>query len=137
MIQRVSHMTLYVTDQEEARKFYVEKLGFEVRTDHNAGTGFRWLTIGPKGQPDLELALIEPRAVGPHATEENMAMIRKLLSNQAFCVGILQTADCHASYNELKAKGVQFKQPPQERPYGTEAILVDNSGNWFSLCQRK
>ncbi|HLL20991.1 MAG TPA: VOC family protein [Kofleriaceae bacterium] len=134
MIQRLSHTTVYVLDQERARKFYTEQLGFQVRTDQTMGT-FRWLTVGPKGQPDLEMVLM-PISSSPHMDEATCAQLRAIIEKGAFGVGVLETADCRATYEELAAKGVRFQSPPVERPYGTEAMLQDDSGNYFSLVQR-
>jgi catechol 2,3-dioxygenase-like lactoylglutathione lyase family enzyme len=134
MIQRLSHTMLWVLNQEEALHFYRDQLGFEVRTD-NSMEGFRWLTVGPKGQPDIEMILMEP-SPGPMMSQERADQLRELLKQGAFCGGILETADCQATYEELKARGVQFLQPPVERFYGIEALLRDNSGNWFSMAQR-
>ena len=68
MIQRLSHSTLFVTDQDEAKDFYVNKLGFEVRMDQSMG-GFRWLTVGPKGQPDFQLILMKLAPSGRMSAE--------------------------------------------------------------------
>ncbi len=133
MIKKLSHATIYVTNQEEAKKFYTEKLGFEVRTDVTM-EGFRWLTVGPKTQPDLEIVLMEPKA-GFMFDEATVKSIRELIQKGALGAGVFDTADCKATYEELKGRGVEFLSPPQERPYGIEAIFKDNSGNWFSLTQ--
>jgi len=135
MIQKMSHISLYVTDQDAAYDFYVNKLGFEVRTDH-AMDAFRWLTVGPKAQPDLEIVLMK-LSPGPHLDSEGVELIGKLIEKGAFGAGVFETADCQKTYEELSAKGVQFSSPPTDRFYGIEAIFRDNSGNWFSLSQRK
>jgi catechol 2,3-dioxygenase-like lactoylglutathione lyase family enzyme len=136
MITRLSHATVYVLDQEEALKFYRDKLGFEVRTDMSMDNGFRWLTVGPKTQPDLELILMAVKE-SPMFPAEKVAQLRKLIESGAMGAGVLEVDDCQKTYEELKAKGVQFMQPPADRFYGIEALLKDNSGNWFSMCQRK
>lgn len=133
MIKKLSHATIYVINQEEARKFYTEKLGFDVRTDVTM-EGFRWLTVGPKNQPDLELVLMEPKA-GFMFDEATAKQLREMIQKGAMGAGVFETDDCHATYDELKKKGVEFLSPPQERPYGIEAIFKDPSGNWFSLTQ--
>jgi len=135
MIQRLSHTTIYVLDQDTAYDFYVNKLGFEVRTDARMEGGFRWLTVGPKGQPDLEMALM-PTAPGPMMDQETSDMLRALIRKGTIGSGVLETADVQKEYEELKARGVEFSQPPQERFYGIEALFKDDSGNWFSLTQR-
>jgi catechol 2,3-dioxygenase-like lactoylglutathione lyase family enzyme len=135
MIQRLSHTTIYVLDQDAAYDFYINKLGFEVRTDAPMGNGFRWLTVGPKGQPDLEIALM-PTTPGPMFDQETSDMLRALIKKGAIGSGVLETADVRKTYEELTARGVEFSQPPVERFYGIEALFKDNSGNWFSLTQR-
>lgn len=136
MIKKMSHTTIYVSSQEEALKFYTEKLGFEVRTDATMGGGFRWLTLGIKGQPDLEIVLMEPKA-GMMLDEEAARSLRSLMEKGVLGAGVFDTDDCQATYEALKARGVEFMGPPAERPYGTEALFKDNSGNWFSLTERK
>jgi catechol 2,3-dioxygenase-like lactoylglutathione lyase family enzyme len=135
MIQRFSHITIYVLDQDAAYDFYVHKLGFEVRTDARMDGGFRCLTVGPKGQPDLEVALM-PTTPEPMMDKETSDAPRSLIQKGAIGSGVMETADCQKTYEELKAQGVEFSQPPQERFYGIEALFKDNSGNWFSLTQR-
>src|SRR3954451_25366029 len=133
MIQKLSHATIYVFDQDQAFDFYTNKLGFEVRTDMSMDNGFRWLTVGPKAQPDFELVLF---AVKPGMFDEAAAAhLRALLEQGALGVGVFDTDDCHATYTELSAKGVEFTSPPQEQPYGIEATFRDHSGNTFSLTQ--
>lgn len=134
MIKALSHATIFVLNQDDALAFYRDKLGFEVRTDARMGD-FRWLTVGPKEQKDVEIVLFEPRAGGPHDAE-TAAALRTLVAKGALGGGVFQTADCRATYEELVAKGVEFSSPPTERPYGIEAVMKDNSGNWFSLTQR-
>jgi predicted enzyme related to lactoylglutathione lyase len=133
MITRLSIATVWVLDQESAKRFYTEKLGFEVRTDAAMGN-FRWITVGAKNQPDMELTLMEP---GPPALDpESAEHVRALIAKGVMGAGVLSTDDCHATYRELSAKGVTFLQEPANRPYGIEAILRDDSGNWYSLTQR-
>lgn len=134
MIQRLSHITIYVLDQEAAYDFYVNKLGFDVHTDAKMDGGFRWLTVTPKGQPDLEIALM-PTGPGPKMDQETSDILRTLIRKGALGSGVMETADVRKTYDDLKAKGVEFSQPPTERFYGIEALFKDNSGNWFSLTQ--
>lgn len=135
MIQRLSHITIWVLDQNAAYDFYINKLGFEVRTD-NSTEGFRWLTVGPKGQPDMEMVLM-PLTPNPMMDGDTVASLRKLVEKGAMGAGVLETADIQKTYEDLKSRGVEFISPPTDRFYGIEALLKDNSGNWFSLCQRK
>jgi catechol 2,3-dioxygenase-like lactoylglutathione lyase family enzyme len=136
MIDRLSHVTFYVLDQEEAKRFYVYTLGFELRNDVKMDNGFRWLTVSPPAQKDLEivLALIEP---GMMFDEEEAAALRKLVSSGKFGAGVLGTPDCRRTYEELKAKGVKFRSEPEDQFYGTECIMEDNSGIWFSVTTPK
>ena len=136
MIQRLSHATIYVTDQQAAYDFYVNKLGFDVHTDHTMDNGFRWLTVTPKGQPSFEIVLM-PISPGPMMDEGTANTLRDLVRKGVMGAGVFETADCRKTYEELKAKGVEFKQPPTDRFYGVEAVFRDNSGNWFSLTQPK
>ena len=131
MIQRLSHMNVYVLDQQRARAFYVDTLGFEVRNDLQLSDTFRWLTVGPKGQPDLEIVLM-PIDSGPFLSEPDAALLRGLVARSGVSSGVFETADCQATYDDLKAKGVEFVHAPTERPYGIEALFKDDSGNWFS-----
>jgi catechol 2,3-dioxygenase-like lactoylglutathione lyase family enzyme len=138
MITKVSHISLFVLDQEKAYDFYVNKLGFKVHTDSKMDNGFRWLTICPPEQPDLEIAILTPLAAGAMGyDEETKNAFRVLLEKGALGAGVLHTPDCRATYEELKAKGVAFKGEPREQFYGTEAIITDWVGNWFSMTQPK
>lgn len=134
MLSRLSHTTVYVLDHNRALAFYRDTLGLEVRTDATMDGGFRWLTVGPSEQPDLEIALMVPQP-GPGMSEETCQKLRELVQAGAFGAGVFSTRDCQQTYESLKAKGVAFLSPPQPRPYGIEAIFKDDSGNWFSLTQ--
>jgi catechol 2,3-dioxygenase-like lactoylglutathione lyase family enzyme len=135
MIQRLDIVSVYVLDQDRAKRFYTETLGFELRTDVDTG-GFRWLTVGPKGQPDLEITLM-PIKPGAMWDEKKAQTVRELVETSTFGFGAFATDDCRKTYEELKARGVEFRGPPQERPYGIEAVLKDDSGNWFALVERR
>jgi catechol 2,3-dioxygenase-like lactoylglutathione lyase family enzyme len=133
MIDKLSHTTIWVLDQDEARDFYTEKLGFEVHTDERMDD-FRWLTVTAPGQPDHQLILLEP---GPPMMDAHAAeQVKELLAKGALGPGAFDTRDCEATYAELRERGVNFLSEPQERPYGIEATFRDNSGNWFSMTQR-
>ena len=134
MIRSIAHVNVYVLNQEKALDFYKNKLGFEVGDDMTIEGGFRWLTVNPKGQPQLQLVLAEPQE-GPMFTNEAAIKIRSLIEDGAFGVGVFETDDCQKTYEELAAKGVEFIQPPTEQLYGVEAMGKDDSGNWFSLVQ--
>jgi catechol 2,3-dioxygenase-like lactoylglutathione lyase family enzyme len=135
MIQRLSHVTIFVLDQDAAKDFYLDKLGFELNTDATMENGFRWLTVSPKGQPDLEVILMS--TTNSNTDAETAEMLRALIRKGVLGSGVLETADCQKTYEDLKARGVEFLSPPTERFYGIEALLKDNSGNWFSMTQRK
>ena len=138
MIQRQSHSTIFVTDQQEALEFYRDKLGFEVRTDMPMTDegDIRWLTLSPKGQPDLEI-ILAPLTPGPMFDAEQAEQIKGLVQNGALGIGVFQTDDINSDYERLSTQGVEFVSPPEEKFYGIEAIVKDNSGNWFSLTQPK
>ncbi len=135
MITKISHTNVYVLDQQEALDFYTNKLGFEVRVDNTFGQ-FRWLTVGPKGNADIELFLapISEQMLGDKETAEQ---IRELVKKGVFSGPVLECEDIYATYEELKSKGVEFTKPPTEEFYKTEAVFKDNSGNWFSLGEKK
>ncbi|HLX65528.1 MAG TPA: VOC family protein [Puia sp.] len=138
MITKVSHMSLFVLDQDKAYDFYVNKLGFKVHTDQKMDNGFRWLTITPPEQPDLEIAVLAPLTPGAMGyDDETRKAFKVLLEKNAMGAGVLETPDCRATYEELKAKGVQFKGEPKEQFYGTEVIMSDGVGNWYSVTQQK
>jgi len=137
MITRVSHTSLFVSDQQKAYDFYVTTLGFNVHTDATMPNGFRWLTVSPPDQPDLEIALLNPLIPGMTNDEETIAAFKVLLDKGALGAGVLYTPDCRATYEELKSKGVVFKSEPKEQFYGIEAIITDGCGNWFSMTQTK
>jgi catechol 2,3-dioxygenase-like lactoylglutathione lyase family enzyme len=134
MIRRMSHATVFVKSQDEALDFYKNKLGFEVRTDARVNDEFRWLTVGPKDQPDFEIVLMEPKP-GMLMDEATATQLRAIMDKGVLGAGVFNTDDCLATYRELKNKGVEFVSEPAPRPYGIEAVFRDNSGNWFSLTQ--
>jgi predicted enzyme related to lactoylglutathione lyase len=136
VITRMSHATVYVLDQDEALKFYRDKLGFEVRTDMTMDNGFRWLTVGAKTQPELDIILFAVKE-SPMFPAEKVKLMRQLLESGSMGPGVMAVDDCQKTYEELKAKGVEFMAPPAERFYGIEALFKDNSGNWFSMTQPK
>jgi catechol 2,3-dioxygenase-like lactoylglutathione lyase family enzyme len=132
MITNISLVTVYCLDQEATRDFYVDNLGFEPRTDVTMGENFRWLTIGHPSQPKLEATLMIP---GPPLDEESADFFRRQLGKgQVGGLG-LTVDDCRKTYEELTAKGVEFVQEPSDRPYGVEAVMRDNSGNWLVLVE--
>ncbi|WP_181766610.1 VOC family protein [Streptomyces albidus (ex Kaewkla and Franco 2022)] len=134
MIKSLALTTVWSTDQERDKKFFVETLGFVERWDMAMGD-MRWVTVSPPEQPDVQLTLMRPDGSGldPESGKALLALVTK----GALGAGAFHTDDCHATYAELKAKGVEFLQEPQERPYGIEAIFRDPTGNWYSLTQQR
>lgn len=136
MITKLTHVSFYVTDQEEALQFYTQMLGFTVRDNIKMDNGFWWLTVSPPEQPEMAIALMSLKAAPPMLSEEDAETMRAMQAKGLFGGGVFETKDCRKTYEELKAKGVVFRSPPVEKFYGIEAILRDNSGNWFSMMQR-
>ena len=143
MIQRMSHSAILVLDQDVAKDFYVNKLGCEVSMDQSMPNGFRWLTVSPQGQPDLQIILMK---VAPSPFDvsnvqkiqpQDVETIGTLMKKGAFGAGVFQTADCRKTYEEMKAQGVEFLSPPKDQFYGVEAVFRDPFGNWFSMTQPK
>jgi catechol 2,3-dioxygenase-like lactoylglutathione lyase family enzyme len=134
----ISHTQLWVHDQDEALAFWTEKIGMEVRSDATLPElgDFRWLTVGLPGQDDFSICLMAiPEE--PMFTAETQQQIRAAMAKGVAGTVFLTTDDCHASYQELKARGVEFSEPPEERPYGIDAGFTDPSGNSVRLTQVK
>ncbi len=136
MITKMNHVSIFVLNQDSAYDFYVNKLGFKVHTDASMGPGMRWLTVCPPAQPELEITLM--------AIDEGMmfkgeagTQMRDLVKKGTFGFGVFECDDLKATYEELQAKGVVFKKPPTNEFYGYEALFLDDSGNWFSLGEKK
>ncbi len=136
MIGKLSHVSIFVLDQDSAYDFYVNTLGFKVHTDAAMGPGARWLTVTPPEQPDLEITLMAI-SEGMMFKKESAEVMRDLVKKGTFGFGVFECNDIYATYEELKAKGVEFIKPPKEEFYGIEALFKDDSGNWFSLGQKK
>lgn len=135
---RISTAQLWVHDQDEALAFYTEKLGMELRADVTIAEmgDFRWLTVGPVGQEDVAIVLMAiPGA--PVLNDETAQQVRDLMAKGFAGTVFLTTDDCQASYEELKARGVEFSEEPEERPYGIDSGFRDPSGNSFRLTQVK
>ena len=133
---RISTTQLWVHDQDEALAFYTEKLGFEVRMDVTLAElgNFRWLTVGPPGQPDISIVLMA--IPGPPVMDADTADEVRTLMAKGFAGAIfLTTDDCEASYRELAGRGVEFVEKPEERPYGIDSSFRDPSGNNIRLVQ--
>jgi catechol 2,3-dioxygenase-like lactoylglutathione lyase family enzyme len=148
MLDAVSHVGVWVHDQDEAKAFYTEKLGFEVREDVNLGElggdaveaeggrayeDYRWLTVGPPGRPEVNLILSKP---GPPGLDDATAkQLLELVAKGAMGPGILRTEDCRKTCKELEDRGVELTSQPEERFYGIDATVRDPSGNLWRIVQ--
>ncbi len=133
---RIAVAQLWVHDQDEALAFYTQKLGMEVRSDVTVAEmgNFRWLTVGPAGQPDIAIVLMA--IPGPPVLDDDTAdQVRDLMGKGFAGTIFLVTDDCRASYEELKGRGVEFTEKPEERPYGIDSAFRDPSGNSIRLTQ--
>jgi uncharacterized glyoxalase superfamily protein PhnB len=133
---KIANAHLWVHDQDEALAFYTQKLGMEVRIDATMPEmgNFRWLTVGPVGQPDVSIVLM--RIPGPPIMDADTAeQVRELMSKGFAGTVFLTTDDCHASYEELRGRGVEFTEAPEERPYGIDSGFRDPSGNSIRVTQ--
>jgi predicted enzyme related to lactoylglutathione lyase len=127
---------LWVHDQDEALAFYTGKLGWEVRADVTVPElgNFRWLTVAPAGQPDVAVTLMAipgPPVMDPDTAEQVRTLMGKGFAGTIF----LTTDDVKSSYEELKGRGVEFTEAPEERPYGIDSGFRDPSGNSIRLTQ--
>ena len=133
---KLSHAQVWVHDQDEALAYYTDKVGLEVREDVTLPElgDFRWLSVGPPGQPDVALVLMA--VPGPPVFDEDTAAkVRELTAKGAASGIFFATDDCKATYEEMKARGVEVTEEPSERPYGIDAAFRDPSGNNFRLVQ--
>ena len=136
MLKQLTHVNQWVHDQDEALAFYTEKLGMELREDVTMPElgDFRWLAVGPAGQPDVSIVLMA--VPGPPVFEEETRdQIQKLLAKGASGGLFFSTDDIEKTYEELKSRGVEFTQEPTEQPYGVDAGFRDPSGNHFRMAQ--
>jgi catechol 2,3-dioxygenase-like lactoylglutathione lyase family enzyme len=133
MITKLGVASVYVTDYEEAKEFFVGKLGFTERFDVKMENGYRWLTVAPPSDPEFQLNLTVPGP--PMHDEETVAAIRMLMAKGALSAGAWNTDDCRATHQQYSSRGVEFLQEPEDRPYGVEAVFRDPFGNWYSLNQ--
>lgn len=134
---KIANAQLWVHDQDEALAFYTEKVGFEVQADVTMPEmgDFRWLTVGPPGQ-DVSIVLMAIPGE-PVVDAETAGQIETLMSKGFAGTAFLTTDDCQASYEELKARGVEFSETPEERPYGIDSGFRDPSGNSIRLTEVK
>ncbi|HEX2129059.1 MAG TPA: VOC family protein [Solirubrobacterales bacterium] len=133
---RIATTQLWVHDQDEALAFYTEKLGMELRADVTVPElgNFRWLTVGPAGQPDISIVLMA--IPGPPVMDEATAeQVRELMGKGFAGTVFLTTDDLHATHAELTARGLEFTEEPHEQPYGLDSSFRDPSGNNLRLAQ--
>jgi catechol 2,3-dioxygenase-like lactoylglutathione lyase family enzyme len=133
---KIANAQLWVHDQDEALAFYTEKVGMEVRADVTVPElgNFRWLTVGLPGQDDPSIVLMA--IPGPPVMDSQTAEQVRTLMGKGFAGTVfLTTDDCQASYEELKGRGVDFTEQPEERPYGIDSAFRDPSGNSIRLTQ--
>lgn len=135
MISKLSHSSIYVLDQQSAKDFYVNKLGFTVEMEIPIGENAFWLTVSPKDQKEIEITLM-PISAGGMFDSETAIKLSDLVKKGVFGFGVFECVDINATYTELVDKGVVFTKKPTKEFYGTEALFKDDSGNWFSLVQR-
>jgi uncharacterized glyoxalase superfamily protein PhnB len=133
---RIATAQLWVHDQDEALAFWTQKVGMEVRSDVTLPEmgNFRWLAVGPAGQPDVSIVLMAipgPPVMDAETAEEVRGLVAKGFAGTVF----LTTDDCQAAYEELKGRGVEFSEEPEERPYGIDSGFHDPSGNSIRLTQ--
>lgn len=133
---KLANAQLWVHDQEEALAFYTQKLGWEVRVDVTVAElgNFRWLTVGPVQQEDFSVVLMAipgPPVMDAETAEQVKSLMAKGFAGTVF----LTTDDCVASYEQLKARGVEFTEAPEQRPYGIDCGFRDPSGNALRLTQ--
>jgi predicted enzyme related to lactoylglutathione lyase len=133
---RIANAQLWVHDQDDALAFYTQKLGMEVRSDVTVPEmgNFRWLAVGPVGQPEVAIVLMAipgPPVMDPETSEQVRNLMAKGFAGTIF----LTTEDCRGAYEELNGRGVEFVEQPEERPYGIDAAFRDPSGNHIRLTQ--
>ena len=134
----ITSVQLWVHDQDESVAFWTEKVGFEVRTDVTVAElgNFRWLTVGPRDQPDVEVVLMA--IPGPPVMDETTREeVRNLMGKGFAGTVFFTTDDVYKDYEELKGRGVEFTEEPEDRLYGIDCGFRDPSGNSLRLTQLK
>jgi catechol 2,3-dioxygenase-like lactoylglutathione lyase family enzyme len=132
----INSAQLWVHDQDEALAFYTQKLGFEVHSDVTLAElgDFRWLAVGPPGQSDISIVLMAIPGQ-PVMDEQTADDVRALMAKGFAGTVFLTTDDVQADYEQLRGRGVEFTEAPEQRPYGIDAGFRDPSGNSFRLTQ--
>ena len=134
MITNIAIAPIYVKDIDESKAFYIDVLGFVENSDVTLADGYRWCTVSHPNQPELQVHLTTPGP--PHSPEMVAAMNRALDEGGMHGLG-MAVDDCRKTYEDFRARGVEFLQEPSDRPYGVEAVCRDNSGNWMVLVEQK
>jgi catechol 2,3-dioxygenase-like lactoylglutathione lyase family enzyme len=132
MITHIAIASVFVQDIDASRDFYVDVLGFQLKDDITLGEGYRWCTVNHPSQPELAVHLTVP---GPPFSPELVEAMNRAQADGGLNGLGLSVDNCQQTYEELSAKGVEFLQKPEERPYGVEALCRDNSGNWIVLVE--
>lgn len=135
LFKGIAIVWVWVLDQEAAKEFYINKLGCTLTNDMELENGMRWLTVRPPGNAQQELLLLDPRR--SMLDPENAEAVHQLLVKGVLSPGVMATSDCRSDYATLSESGVTFTGEPTDRPYGVEAILRDDVGNWFSFTERR
>jgi catechol 2,3-dioxygenase-like lactoylglutathione lyase family enzyme len=137
MAMKITHVQVWVHDQDEALDWYTNKLGFEVRSDVTMAElgDFRWLAVGPPGQPEVAVTLMAVPGA-PVFDDATATAIKELVSKGAATGIFLQTDDLDGVYEELKGRGVEIVDEPTERPYGKDMGFRDPSGNQMRMMQQ-
>ena len=117
---------IWVLDQDRALDLSTTKLGFVLGSDADMGNGVRWLTVAHPKQPGLSLLLVTPRP--PMVPEDAATAMRRAIAAGTMGGGVMRCDDVRVTYEELRARGVEFVQAPEQRPYGVEALFRDDSG---------
>jgi catechol 2,3-dioxygenase-like lactoylglutathione lyase family enzyme len=129
MITKLAHVTVIVRDQDEALRFYTDKLGMEKREDRRMGE-FRWLTVAPKG---AEVAIVLQRPGAPfHTPDEAARLLARVGEGTAW---VVETDDCRKAHATMAANGVAFSSAPAELPWGVSAVFEDLYGNRYNLLE--
>jgi len=134
MITNISIASVFVKDVDESKAFYRDVLGFVEHSDITLSEGYRWCTVSHPSQPEIQVHLTVP---GPPIPPDLVTAIKRALDDGSMFGLGMNVDDCRKTYEELTGKGVDFIQPPEDRPYGVEAVARDNSGNWMVLVEPK
>jgi catechol 2,3-dioxygenase-like lactoylglutathione lyase family enzyme len=132
MITNIAIASVFVKDVDASKRFYTDVLGFAEKDDITLGDGYRWCTVVHPNQPELNVHLTVP---GPPQSPEMIEAINRALDEGGMHGLGLNVDDCRKTADELRSRGVEFIQDPEERPYGVEAVCRDNSGNWMVLVE--